>query len=72
MKQMEKALDIEKKRQFKQQLDNQLNNQSDAQILEKESDRRYYEYITKKSSEMKEKEEREKYNKFMKRRMVEE
>lgn len=72
MKQMEKALDIEKKRQFKQQLDNQLNNKSDAQILEKESDRRYYEYITKKSSEMKEKEEREKYNKFMKRRMVEE
>lgn len=72
MKQMEKMLDIEKKRQFKQQLDNQMSNRSDVALLEKESDRRYYQYITKKASEMKEREEMEKYSKIMKRKQVEE
>lgn len=40
--------------------------------LEKEEDRRYYEYITQKTQEMKEKEEKEKRDKIMKRKQVEE
>ena len=35
-------MDIEKKRQFKQELDNQMQSKSGNQIQEKEADRRYY------------------------------
>ncbi len=42
-------MDVQKKRQFKQELDTQLNGKSDVHQQEKEADRRYYEFITKRA-----------------------
>lgn len=56
MKQMEKVMDLEKKKHFKEELDHQLNNKHDKNQIEKEEDRRYYEFITRKAEEQKERE----------------
>ena len=60
LKQLQKMSNYQRKKHFKEELDNQLRNKNGASDLEKDEDRRYYEYITKKTQEMKEKEDREK------------
>ena len=47
--------DVHKKQNFKQELDEQMMKKHGVNDLGKEEDRRYYEYITKKTLEMKEK-----------------
>lgn len=63
-KQMEKAASLEKKKQFKQQLDNQLSNKSDVRKQEQDLDYRYYQQIVRKDEHLREKEDQEKQARF--------
>lgn len=68
---MERAAEIQKKRKLKQALDYQVHNKSDTAIVQKEQDRRYYEYITKNVAEQQKKQDQMKIDKFVKRRHME-
>lgn len=73
----EKARDVErrlsqrKKEQFKSQLDQQLDYKHSVRGDEKAEDRKYYEQVVQKAQEMREREERTKFEKYIQRKRIE-
>ena len=51
-------------------MDQQLNNKIGSQYQEKEADRRYYQYLSRKAEESQEKEDRQKIDKFFQRKKI--
>ena len=71
-KEVEKQLSQRKKEQFKSQLDQQLEYKHNVRGDEKAEDRKYYEQVLQKAQEMREREERDKFSKYLRRKQIEE
>lgn len=71
-KSIEKIMTQERKDNLKRQLDEQIYSKNSAGQAVKEENRHYYEYVAKKTQEMKEKEERAKFEKYIQRKQIEE
>lgn len=65
-------LSEQKKQEFKRQLDAQISSKNSQGQAEKEADRRYYEMVTRQAQETKEKEQRDKFQKYLQRKQIEE
>lgn len=62
---MEKMMIQQKRDSFKKQLDSQLEQKYKQGAAQKDEDRKYYEYIVQKAQQMKERQEKSKFEKFI-------
>lgn len=63
-------LDRQKKESFRRELDNQLSNRTNAELKEKDQDRLYYQHLSQQAQTLKQREDMEKYERFLKRKMI--